>query len=102
MSRPVEYPPPLPRGVKAIAIAIVADYPRRSRGDATRACLELNRAVDEALMWVEECYRAPILADIIARRGWERSRARDTLYERGYYARRNLVLRKVAEELNLI
>jgi hypothetical protein len=53
-------------------------------------------------MWIEECYRAPILADMIARRGWERSRARDTLYERGYYARRNLVLRKVAEELDLI
>lgn len=111
MSRPKVYDfAPLPKKVTAIVRAVCADYDRRARAlrgntidEAVRAnYCRLNTVVDLALAAVEEpMIRAEILRDMIAGRGYERSRARPYLCDRAYYRRRRMVLFGVAKRLDL-
>jgi hypothetical protein len=100
----------LPRGVAQIAKAICADYDRRAR--ALRAGIvdekvrttytRLNAAVDAALSEIEEPFiRDELLRDMVARRGYDRSRARVCICERSYYARKRKVMYLVSKSLLL-
>lgn len=100
----------IPKSVQAISRAICADYARRKKelpsitDEAVRASyVRMNEAVDAALLSLEEGpIREVIGRDILSRRGYEMSTAREIISVGAYYARRRQVLRLVAEELALI
>lgn len=101
----------LPRGVAQIAKAICADYDRRARAlhagivdeKVRTTYTRLNAAVDEALSEIEEPFiRDELLRDMVARRGYDRSRAQVYICLNSYYARRRKVLYLVAKAASLI
>lgn len=101
---------PLPKGVAMIAMAICSDYSRRKKTlplvddeIVAAAYARMNDAVDAAMMLVEEGpVRDAIRDEILTRTGYEYSKVRGIISVGSYYARRRLVLRTVAEKLNLI
>ena len=101
---------PMPKGVVQIVKCICADYDRRARAipytdnrDVRDTYIRMNTAVDSALLSITEPgIRDLMLRDMVCRRGYERSRAREMICGQSYYARRRKVLRLIAEELALI
>ena len=102
---------PMPRGVVMIAKAICADYDRRAKALSTgikdrrvrEAYERMNGWVDEALDTIEEpAIRAELLRDMVARRGYDRSRVQWCICANSYYARRRKVLYLVAKSASLI
>lgn len=100
----------IPRGVVAIAVAVISDYDRRtfelSRGDLPErvrdAYIRYQEIVDAALMSIEPGYRAEFIGDIKRGRGWENSYLQK-VYSRGaYYRRKRAAICAVAAGLGLV
>ena len=105
----VYYDHELPRGVVAIAVAVISDYERRKkeieRGTLCKPLLltykRYNDIVERAIVNVEENAREEFISDISHGRGYRYSLLNAYYTSRSYYARKSLIIFKVAAEMGL-
>ncbi len=99
----------LPGGVVGIAVAVIADYDRRSReikkGTLSESSLSAyaryNEIVEAALLQIEEGARREMLSDIAYGRGYNTSMIGWMYCKETYYLRKRTVIYFVAKGMGL-
>ncbi len=97
----------VPAGVLNLVTAVIAERGRRSLdirlGTREEAVLEeyrrVNAEIDRALENLEPALRPCMIADIVRRRGYRYSDARELLSKDAYYKRKNRLIADIARRL---
>lgn len=100
----------LPSGIVDEVRGICRDYERKRRAlingvdneDVRCVYEKYNRAVNDAMLSIEEGLRLIILEDIINSRGYERSSASLMIAHNGYAQRKRKLIYKIAENLHFV
>lgn len=100
----------VPKSLRRVVIAIIADTERRQRVINLKANKEdvcsmyelLNRAVDKAFQGIEANLRSMLMDDFCNGSGYDRSLSSAVISQRAYYRRKRKIIADVAVLLCLI